>query len=237
MRSFDAPADITFVVAEFYGNGRRTLHGLGDDITADVTCCSCARACSSTRPPHARSDEDDASREDEGQVDDGGCQRGSHEARWQALDDGKKISEGDAQRRPRCEDGRRCSPRCVGFGGWICPTPSDADDHRWRGVITGDGHARRAQCGFWCMEKPTASLWAHRCALGLQRSMPRWHGATGQRISIGAGVFLQCCGSGGYSDRSGPCRDAMGCSGQRDGHGQGDKIGHSRLHQPQWWSV
>ena len=30
-------------------------------------------------------------------------------------------------------------------------------------------------------------------------------------------MLLQSYGSGGYSDRSGRCQDAMGCSSQRDG--------------------
>ena len=37
-----------------------------------------------------------------------------------------------------------------------------------------------------------------------------------QELLALAGEFLQFYGSGGYSDRSGRCRDAMGCSGQRD---------------------
>ena len=63
------------------------------------------------------------------------------------------------------------------------------------------------------------------------------------RESVGAAMLLQFYGSGGYSDRSGRCRGAMGCSGQRDGalrlsevgsqHGRSDRsatadgIGHS----------
>ena len=105
----------------------------------------------------------------------------------------------------------------VGFGGRICPTPNDADDHQWRGVIAGDGHARRAQCGFWCMEKTTASLRAHRCVHS-DRSVRCRDGMVRQaKESVGAGVFLQFYGSGGYSDRSSRCQDAMGCSSQQDG--------------------
>ena len=85
--------------------------------------------------------------------------------------------------------------------------------------------------GAWRRRRPAPSRqWGHRRVLGSQPSTPRWHDAKGRGIGRSSRVPSV---SGGYSDRSGRCRDAMGCSGQRDGalrlsevgsqHGRGDR--------------
>ena len=164
------------------GNRRITLHGPSDSITADIMCCSCAQACSSCSEAATHMQQRRRHRCKGG--GNGGCWCCSHEAQWQEPRDAQQISEGVAQQRPRCEDDGRCSCSswCVGFGGQMCLTPNNADNHQWHRVVASDGRARRAQCGFWCMEKTTASLRAHRCVLRSQRSMLGLHGATGQGI-------------------------------------------------------
>ena len=62
----------------------------------------------------------------------------------------------------------RCS--CVGFGGWICLTPNDRDGSWWHGHATSDGHARRAQWGFWCTEKAVSVYGRSRCVLRSDRN-------------------------------------------------------------------
>jgi len=85
--------------------------------------------------------------------------------------------------------------------------------------------------GAWRRRRPHPHLVNGGIGVYSGRSRRRRDGMMRQaKESVGAGEFLQCYGSGGYSDRSGRCRDAMGCSGQRDGALRLSEIGsqHAR---------
>ena len=103
-----------------------------------------------------------------------------------------------------------------------------------RGVeTTGGARARRGVvCWFRRVDVPDP-----------QRSVKWWHGDVADaRGALRSGRSGEK--AGGYSDRSGRCRDDMRCSGQRDGalrlgevgglHGRGDGVSHSGWQQQQW---
>ena len=101
-------------------------------------------------------------------------------------------------------------------------------------------------CRAWAeWRDPMAAGCVSVCTNGMMRSatVGEQEGARCEN-SAGASVYLLMEKAGGYSDRGGRCRDAMGCSSQRDGallwlsevgsqHGWGDRsatadgIGHS----------
>ena len=111
-----------------------------------------------------------------------------------------------------------------------------------RDVKTADGACRGVVCWFRRVDVPgpqCCERWWRRDVAGdghARRALGSYW--SGEKAAVTASY-----GSGGYSDRSGRCWDAVECRGQQDGalwlgevgsqHGQGNKIGHSGWHRPQ----
>ena len=97
----------------------------------------------------------------------------------------------------------------VSAGGYARPptmqkTTGGAESSPVMDVLTGLGVAS----GAWRRRRPAPSRqWGHRRVLESQPSTPRWHDAKGQGIGRSSRTPSV---SGGYFDRSGRCRGAMG---------------------------
>lgn len=143
----------------------------------------------------------------------------------------KEAMAGTGGARDGCDDRRR---------GMLDKSPGELHSEGHGVKTTGGARARRgAACWFRRVDVPDpqrGEKWWHgdvADARGALRS-----GRSGEKAEVTANY-----GSGGYSDRSGRCRDGTGCRGQRDGalrlgevgglHGRGDGIGHSGWHRPQ----